>query len=71
MAGVSPALEIERAVASASRKMLRDRPAIAAILQDAGVPIGELQPALDAADLKEQTARARVKLAANLRNLID
>jgi len=66
-----PALEIERAVASASRKMLGDRPAIAAILQDAGVPIGELQPALDAAELKSKQLAPSSELAANLRNLID
>ena len=45
-----PALQIERAVAGAARQMLGDRPAIATILQDTGVPIGELQSALDAAE---------------------
>jgi hypothetical protein len=33
-----PALQIERAVAGAARQMLGDRPAIATVLQEAGVP---------------------------------
>ena len=66
-----PALEIERAVASASRQMLGDRPAIAAILQDAGVPIGELQSALDAAETKSKQLAHDAEVADNLRELID
>ena len=66
-----PALEIERAVASASRQMLGDRPAIATILQDAGVPIGELQSALDAADRKSKQLAHDAEVADNLRDLID
>src|SRR6266851_1975700 len=49
-----PALEIERAVASAARQMLGDQPAIAVTLQDAGVPIGDLQSALAAAERKSK-----------------
>jgi site-specific DNA recombinase len=66
-----PALQIERAVASASRQMLGDRPAIATVLQEAGVPIGDLQPALDAADTKSKQLADSSELADNLRNLID
>jgi len=49
-----PALEIEGAVASASRQMLGDRPAIALICKDAGVPIGDLQPALECSGDEKQ-----------------
>ena len=66
-----PALQIERAVASASRQMLGDRPAIATVLQEAGVPIGDLQPALDAADTTSKQLADSSELADNLRNLID
>jgi hypothetical protein len=48
------ALEIERAVASASRQMLGDRPVIATVLQEASVPIGDLQSGLDAAERKSK-----------------
>jgi len=64
-----PALAIERAVASASRQMLGDRPAIAANLQEAGVPIGDLQPALEAAKAKsEQLEHKSSEVANSLRN---
>jgi site-specific DNA recombinase len=66
-----PALQIERAVAGASRQMLGDRPAIATVLQEAGVPIGDLQPALDAADTKSKQLAHSSALDDNLRNLID
>ena len=66
-----PALEIERAVASASRRMLGDRPAIAATLQDAGVPIGDLQSALDAAERTSNQLVHDAEVADSLRNLID
>jgi site-specific DNA recombinase len=66
-----PALEIERAVASASRQMLGDRPAIATILQDAGVPIGDLQSALDEAERKSEQLAHDADVADHLRNLID
>ena len=66
-----PALQIERAVASATRQMLGDRPAIAATLHDAGVPLGDLQPALDAADTKRKQLARSAELADNLGNLID
>jgi hypothetical protein len=51
--------------------MLGDRPAIAIVLQEAGVPIGDLQPALDAADTKSKQLADSSELADNLRNLID
>jgi site-specific DNA recombinase len=67
-----PAVEIERAVANASRQMLGDRPAIAATLQEAGVPIGDLQLALEAAKTKsEQLDQKSSEVAHNLRDLID
>ena len=67
-----PALEIERAVATACRQMLGDRPAIAANLQEAGVPIGDLPPALEAAKTKgEQLEHESSGVAGSLRNLID
>ena len=66
-----PALEIERAVANASRQMLGDRPAIAVILQDAGVPIGDLQSALDAAEKTSNQLVHNAEVADHLRNLID
>ena len=67
-----PALGIERAVASASRQMLGDRPTIAANLQEAGVAIGDLQPALEAARTKsEQLEHKSSEVANGLRNLID
>jgi site-specific DNA recombinase len=66
-----PALEIERAVASASRQMLGDQPAIAVTLQDAGVPIGDLRSALDAAERKSKQLAHDAEVADNLRNLID
>src|SRR5208337_2184638 len=67
-----PALEFERAVANASRQMLGDRPTIAANLQEAGVPIGDLQPALEAAKTKsEQLEHKSSEVAHSLRNLID
>ena len=66
-----PALGIERAVASASRQMLGDRPTIAAKLQEAGVAIGDLQPALDAADRKSKQLAHDAEVADNLCNLID
>jgi len=66
-----PALEIERAVASACRQMLGDRPTIAANLQEAGVPIGDLRPALEAAKAKSaQLEHKGSELAGSLRNLI-
>ena len=66
-----PAPEIECAVASASRQMLGDWPTIAATLQDAGVPIGELQSALDTADTKSKQLADDAEVADNIRNLID
>src|SRR5208282_3999669 len=66
-----PAREIERAVASASRQMLGDRPMIASTLQDGGVPIGELQSALDTAETKSKQLADDAEVADNLRNLID
>jgi site-specific DNA recombinase len=66
-----PALEIERAVASASRQMLGDRPAIATTLQEAGVPIGDLQSALDAAERKSERLALDEQVAHELRDLID
>jgi site-specific DNA recombinase len=66
-----PALEIERAVAGASRQMLGDRPAIAVTLQDAGVPIGDLQSALDAAERTSQRLAREADVADHLRHLID
>ena len=67
-----PAVEIERAVANASRQMLGDRPAIAATLQEAGVPIGDLQLALEVAKTKsEQLDQESSEVAHNLRDLID
>jgi len=66
-----PALEFERAVAGASRRMLGDRPAIAATLQDAGVPISDLQSALDAAERTSNQLGQDAGVADNLRNLID
>ena len=66
-----PALEIERAVASASRQMLGDQPTIATILQDAGVPIGDLQSALNAAERTSNQLVHGAEVADNLRNLID
>jgi site-specific DNA recombinase len=63
-----PALETERAVASASRQMLADQPAIAVTLQDAGVPIGDLQSALER---KSKQLVNEAEIADNLRNLID
>ena len=67
-----PALEIERAVASASRQMLGDRRAVAANLQEAGVAIGDLQPALEAARTKSgQLERKSSEVANSLRDLID
>ena len=65
-----PAREIERAVASASRQMLGDRPTIAATLQEAGVPIGDLQSALDAADRKSKQLAHDLEVADHLRDLI-
>jgi site-specific DNA recombinase len=65
-----PALEIERAVARGARQMLGDRPAIAATLQDAGVPIGDLQSALDAAESTSTQLAHDAEVADNLRNLI-
>ena len=66
-----PALEIERAVASAGRQMLGDRPAIATILQGVGVPIGELQSALDTAETIGQQLAHDAEVADHLRHLID
>ncbi|MGA7870678.1 MAG: recombinase family protein [Candidatus Binatus sp.] len=66
-----PAPEIECAVASASRQMLGDRPTIAATLQDAGVPIGELQSALDTAETKSKQLADDAEVADHLSNLID
>ncbi len=67
-----PALAIERAIASACRQMLGERPTIAANLQEAGVPIGDLRPALEAAKAKsEQLEHKGSELASSLRNLID
>jgi site-specific DNA recombinase len=66
-----PALEIERAVSRAGRQMLADQPAIAVTLQDAGVPIGDLQSALDAAERKSKQLAHDAEVADNLRNLID
>ncbi len=66
-----PALQIERAVASASRQMIGDRPAIAATLQEAGVPIGDLEAALEAAKTKSDQLAHDAKVADNFRNLID
>jgi site-specific DNA recombinase len=66
-----PALEIERAVARACRQMLGDRPVIAATLQDASVPIGDLQSALDAAERKSELLAQDAVVADNLRDLID
>jgi site-specific DNA recombinase len=66
-----PALEIERAVSRAGQKMLADQPAIAVTLQDAGVPIGDLQSALDAAARKSKQLVHDAEIADNLRNLID
>jgi len=66
-----PALEIERAVASASRQMLGDLPAIATVLQEAGVPIGDLQSALDTAETKSKQLALDSEVADNLRELID
>ena len=66
-----PALGIERAVASASRQMLGDRPTIAAKLQEAGVAIGDLQPALEAAKTKSEQLEHSSEVAHSLRNLID
>jgi hypothetical protein len=51
--------------------MLGDRPAIAATLQDAGVPIGELQSALDKAGTKSQQLADDAEVANHLRDLID
>ena len=66
-----PALEIERAVSRAGRQMLADQPAIAVTLQNAGVPIGDLQSALDAAERKSKQLVHDAEIADNLRNLID
>jgi site-specific DNA recombinase len=66
-----PALQIERAVAGAARQMLGDRPAIATILQNTGVPISELQSALDAADGKSKQLAHDAEVADHLRDLID
>jgi site-specific DNA recombinase len=66
-----PALEIERAVARAARQMLGDRPAIAATLQDSGVPIGDLQLAIDAAERTSDQLVHDAEVADHLRNLID
>ena len=65
-----PAREIERAVASASRQMLGDRPAIATILPSAGVPIGELRSALDTAETKSKQLARDAEVADHLRYLI-
>jgi hypothetical protein len=48
-----------------------DQPAIAVTLQDAGVPIGDLQSALDAADRKSKQLAQDAEIADNLRRLID
>ncbi|HEY6342942.1 MAG TPA: recombinase family protein [Bryobacteraceae bacterium] len=66
-----PALEIERAVARAGRQMLGDRPAIATVLQEAGVPIGELEPALKTAERESKQLARDAEVADHLRNLID
>ena len=66
-----PAVQIERAVAGAARQMLGDRPAIATILQDSGLPIGDLQSALDAADGKSKQLAHDAEVADHLRDLID
>ena len=66
-----PALRIERAVGSAARQMLGDRPAIATILQDTGVPIGELQSALDTTETKSKQLAHDAEVADNLRDVID
>jgi site-specific DNA recombinase len=66
-----PAPEIESAVARAARQMLADQPAIAVTLQDAGVPIGDLQSALDAAERKSERFAHDAEVADNLRDLID
>jgi len=66
-----PALQIERAVAGAARQILGDRPAIATILQDTGVPIGELQSALDTAETKSKQLAHEAEVVDNLRDLID
>lgn len=52
--------------------MLGDRPAIAATLQEAGVPIGDLELALEAAKTKsQQLDQKSSEVAHNLRDLID
>jgi site-specific DNA recombinase len=66
-----PALEIERAVARAARQMLGDKPAIAVTLQGAGVPIGDLQAALDAAERTSHQLAHDTEVADSLRDLID
>jgi len=66
-----PALEIERAIARAAREMLADQPAIAVTLQDAGLPIGDLQAALDAAEAKSKQLAHDREIADSLRDLID
>ena len=66
-----PALQIERAVAGGAQQMLGDRPAIATILQDTGVPIGELQSTLDTAETKSKQLAHEAEVADHLRDLID
>ena len=66
-----PALQIERVVASAGRQMLGDRPAIATILQQADVPIDELQPALDTAEAMSQRLAHEAEVGGQLRRLIE
>jgi len=66
-----PALQIESTVAGAVRQMLGDRPAIATILQDAGVQIDELQSTLDIAETKRKRLAHGPEVSDNLRNLID
>ncbi len=65
-----PGLQIERAVADALRLMLADRPAIATALQQAGVPIDDLQPALDAVATTRQRLENNSETTDLLRRLI-
>jgi DNA invertase Pin-like site-specific DNA recombinase len=66
-----PAQEIERTVALAARRMLDDRAAIAAALQEEGVPTGQIPSALDTATEMCTRITSDTEIAETLAELVD
>jgi hypothetical protein len=66
-----PALEIERTVALAARRILDDHPAIAAALQEAGIAASQIPAALDAAAEVTRRLVSDTEIAEALAALVD